>query len=144
MKKARSAKPGVTTKRISSKRRSVKAGSPKAHTAPRHFDEYLATVPEQCRKALIMMREAIRTVVPAEATEVISYGIPAFKHKRVLVWFGGFAGHCSLFPTAAVVKAFEGELKGYPTSKGTIQFPLSRPMPIALIKKLVKARAAAE
>ena len=91
---------------------------------------------------LILMREAISSVVPAGAVEVISYGIPAFKLNKMLVWYGGFAGHCSLYPTAAVLDAFKDELRGYTTSKGTVQFPLARPMPMVLIKKLVRARVA--
>ena len=86
------------------------------------------------------MRAAIRAAVPAEATETISYRMPAFKHKRVLVWFAAFASHCSLFPTAAVIERFRDELEGFTTSKGTVQFPIGKPLPIALIKKLVKAR----
>ena len=88
------------------------------------------------------MRAAIRHAVPAEATETFSYGIPAFKHKRVLVWFAAFSNHCSLFPTAAIIAAFKKELKGFATSKGTVHFPTDKPLPIALIKKLVKARVA--
>jgi len=79
---------------------------------------------------------------PPEAAEVISYGIPAFKDKRVLVWFATFSNHCSLFPTASVIGAFKDELKAYTISKGTIQFPLDQPLPVALIRKLVKARVA--
>lgn len=107
---------------------------------PQSIDEYLARVPEPARSALNMMRAAIRSAVPAEATEVISYRIPAFRHNGVLVWYAGFAKHCSLFPTAAVIDKFKDELKGFSTSKGTIQFPLDQPLPTALIKKLVKAR----
>ena len=88
------------------------------------------------------MRAAIRSVVPRDATETISYGIPAFKHKGVLVWFAAFSDHCSLFPTGAVIEAFKKELKGFPTTKGTIQFLLDKPLPIALIKKIVRARVA--
>jgi uncharacterized protein YdhG (YjbR/CyaY superfamily) len=80
--------------------------------------------------------------VPPEATETISYGIPAFRHKRVLVWFAAFSDHCSLFPTASVVEAFKNELKSFSTSKGTIHFPTDQPVPVALIKKMVKARVA--
>jgi uncharacterized protein YdhG (YjbR/CyaY superfamily) len=80
--------------------------------------------------------------VPADTTEVISYGIPAFKHKKVLVWYAAFANHCSLFPTASVIEAFKGELKGFSASKGTVHFPLKKPMPIELIKKMVRARVA--
>ena len=88
------------------------------------------------------MRAAIRSAVPAEATETISYGIPAFKHKAVLVWYAGFSNHCSLFPTAAVIEAFKNELKGFAISKGTIHFPTDKPLPAALVKKMVKARVA--
>ena len=80
--------------------------------------------------------------MPAEATECISYGMPAFKHKGVLVWFAAFSDHCSLFPTASVIDAFKRELKGFSTSKGTIQFATDKPLPVALVKKLVKARIA--
>ena len=110
--------------------------------APRDVDEYLARVPEPARATLQKMRAAIRSAVPPEASETISYRIPAFKHKRVLVWFGAFSDHCSLFPTASVVAMFKNELKGFATSKGTIQFPTDKPLPIGLIKKLVKARVA--
>jgi len=110
--------------------------------APTTVDEYLAGVPEPARSTLNKIRAAIRSAVPPEATETISYRIPAFKHERVLVWFAAFSDHCSLFPTASVVEAFRGELKGFTTSKGTIQFPMDKPLPIALIKKLVKARVA--
>ena len=88
------------------------------------------------------MRAVIRSAVPREATETISYRIPAFKHHGILVWFAAFSDHCSLFPTAAVIVAFQKELKRFQTSKGTIHFPLNRPRPVALIKKIVKARVA--
>jgi uncharacterized protein YdhG (YjbR/CyaY superfamily) len=114
----------------------------KGHGVPKSIDEYLAGVPEPARSTMKKMREAIRSEVPAEATETISYRIPAFKYKGVLVWFAAFSDHCSLFPTAAVIEAFKDELKGFTTSKGTIQFPTDKPLPTALVKKLVKARVA--
>src|SRR5271170_8094600 len=110
--------------------------------SPKTVDEYLRGVAEPARGTLGKMRAAIRSVVPAEATETISYRIPAFKTNRVLVWFAAFSDHCSLFPTAAVIEAFKNELKGFSTSKGTIQFPTDKPLPTALVKKLVKARIA--
>lgn len=109
---------------------------------PKNVDEYVAGVPDSSRSALNKIRSAIRSSVPPAATEIISYGIPAFKHDRVLVWYAGFSKHCSLFPTAAVVEGFKEELKGFSTSKGTIHFPTDKPVPTALIKKLVKARVA--
>jgi uncharacterized protein YdhG (YjbR/CyaY superfamily) len=110
--------------------------------APKNMDEYLAGVPEPARSTLNKIRAAIRSAVPPEATETISYRIPAFKYKGVLVWFAAFSDHCSLFPTASVIEAFKKELEGFPTSRGTIQFPTDKPLPAALVKKLVKARVA--
>jgi uncharacterized protein YdhG (YjbR/CyaY superfamily) len=112
----------------------------KGQAAPKNVAEYLARVPEPARSALSKMRAAIRRAVPREATETISYRIPAFKHKGILVWFAAFSDHCSLFPTAAVIEAFKKELRSFSTSKGTIHFPLNKPLPIALIQRIVKAR----
>ena len=114
----------------------------KPRRAPKTVDEYLAAVPRPARTTLEKVRAAIRSAVPREAIEVISYGIPAFKYKGVLVWFAAFSNHCSLFPTAAVIKRFRNELEGFVISKGTIQFPTDKPLPAALIKKMVKARVA--
>ena len=111
--------------------------------APANVDEYLAGVPEPARSTLNKMRAVIRSAVPAEATEAISYGMPAFKYKGPLVGYAAFSDHCSFFPmNPAVIEAFKDELKGYETSKGTIRFALDKPMPAALVKKLVKARLA--
>lgn len=84
----------------------------------------------------------IRSAAPPEATEAISYGIPAFQYKGTLIWYAAFSDHCSLFPTAAVIREFKDELKAYKTAKGTIQFPVDKPLPATLVKKLVKARVA--
>lgn len=122
----------------SGKRRSAA----KASGAAKSVDEYLARVPEPARSTLNKIRAAIRSAAPAEATETISYGMPAFKYNGVLVWFAAFSDHCSLFPTAAVIESFKSELKGFTTSKGTIHFPTDKPLPAALVKKMVKARVA--
>src|ERR1700741_4162469 len=114
----------------------------KGQGAAKTVDEYLLGISEPARSALKKIRAAIRSAAPAQATEVISYGIPAFKYKGVLVWFAAFSKHCSLFPTAAVIEEFKKELKGYEISKGTIQFPLNKPLPAGLVKKMVKARVA--
>ena len=119
-----------------------KAAEKTSHT-PKSIDEYLAGVPEPARSALNKIRATIRSVVPPEASEVISYRIPAFKYKGMLVWFGAFSDHCSLFPGAGIIEAFKDELKRYPIAKGTIQFPLDKPLPVTLLKKIVKARVAA-
>ncbi len=81
-------------------------------------------------------------MVPEETTEVISYRIPAFRYKGVLVWYAAFSDHCSLFPTASVIKKFKDELKTFRVSKGTIHFPVDKPLPAALLKRMVKARIA--
>jgi uncharacterized protein YdhG (YjbR/CyaY superfamily) len=105
-------------------------------------EEYLSAVPEPARSTLQRVRAAIRSALPVEATEAISYRIPAFNYKGPLVWFAAFSNHCSLFPGASVIKAFKNELKGLETSKGTIHFPVDKPLPAALVKKMVKARLA--
>jgi uncharacterized protein YdhG (YjbR/CyaY superfamily) len=106
-------------------------------------EEYLAAVPEPARSTLQKVRATIRSVVPAETTEAISYGMPAFKYKGPLVAYAAFANHCSFFGMDGdVLEEFKDELKSYSTSKGTIRFPPDKPLPAALIKKLVKARVA--
>jgi uncharacterized protein YdhG (YjbR/CyaY superfamily) len=126
-------------KKVKSGNRSSAA---KGKGAPKNVDEYLAGVPEPARGTLNEIRAAIRSAVPPEATEAISYGMPMFKYKGPLVWFAAFSNHCSLFPTASVIEAFKNELKGFSTSKGTIHFSTGKPLPTALVKKLVKARVA--
>src|SRR5258708_15251066 len=117
----------------------VKSGSrssaAKSRGAPKSVDAYLAGVAEPARSTLNKIRAAIRSAVPTEATETISYGIPAFKWKGVLVWFAAFSNHCSLFPTASVIQEFKNELKGFTTSKGTIQFPTTSHCRLHLARK---------
>src|ERR1035438_1063489 len=115
----------------------------KRDVVPKNVDEYLAGVPEPARSTLNKIRAVIRSAAPAEATEVISYGIPMFKYKGMLMGFAAFSKHCSLFPTSlAVMKMFEKELAAYDASKGTIGCVLDKPLPAALVKKMVKARLA--
>ncbi len=108
--------------------------------AAKTVEDYLARVPEPARTTLEKVRASVRSVVPPETIEVISYGIPAFRHKNVLVWYAAFAKHCSFFPTAAVIAEFKDDLKPYTISKGTIQFPVDKPLPATLVKKMVKFR----
>jgi len=111
--------------------------------APKTMDEYMARVPEPARTTLSKVRAIIRSVVPAETTEVISYGIPTFRYKGALVAFAAFKNHCSLFPLgSSALDAMQADFKPYRVAKGTLHFPTDEPMPARLLKKLVKARIA--
>jgi len=129
-------------KKAKSGKRSSTGKGRKSAKKPKTVDEYFAAIPEPARSTLNKMRETIRSVVPVGSTEIISYGIPGFKDKRVLVWYAAFSDHCSLFPTASIIEKFKTELERFRTSKGTIHFPMDKPLPTTLIKKLVKARVA--
>lgn len=100
----------------------------------------MASVPEPARIALEKLRQLIRDIAPM-AEEVISYGIPAFKYEGMLVGFGAARNHCGFYVMSpATMEAFQQELEGYDTATATIRFPVDKPLPAALIKKLVKAR----
>ncbi len=125
------------------KKISAKSGSSAKDTSLAAVEEYLANVPEPGRATLEKIRALIRSLVPAEATEAISYGLPAFKYKGSLVAYGASSNHCALYPmNPALIEQFKDELKNYSTSKGTIRFPMDKGLPTALVKKLVKARIA--
>jgi uncharacterized protein YdhG (YjbR/CyaY superfamily) len=130
----------MPTKKATSTRRRPSAQS---GNGSKDVDKYLAAVSEPARSTLKTIRATIRSAVPPEATEGISYGIPVFKYKGALVWFAAFSKHCSFFPGSfAVIAAFKDELKDCQTSKGTIRFPVDKPLPATLVRKLVKARIA--
>ena len=115
----------------------------KSNSSVAGVEEYLAAVPEPARATLNKIRAIIRSVAPAEATEGISYGMPAFKYKGPLFGYAAFADHCSLFPMSGeLIAEFADDLKKFETSKGAIRFPIGKPPSAALIKKLVKARIA--
>jgi len=105
----------------------AKGGRMKSGKAARTVDEYLAETPEPARTTLQHIRKVIKSVVPKETTEVISYRIPMFKFNGMLVGYAAFAKHCSLFPTGSgVIEKFRKELKGYATSRGTNASPAPR------------------
>lgn len=105
-------------------------------------DDYLAGVPEPSRSVLQALRIQIKSAAP-QAIEYIGYGIPCFKQGRSLVSYAAAKNHCSFFAMSpAVMAEFGEELAGYSTSKGTIRFDPERPIPAALVKRLVKARLA--
>src|SRR5579863_649312 len=110
----------------------MKKGNPAS--IPKNIDEYLEGVPEPARSTLNKLRAVIRSAVPPGATEAITYRMPTFKYKGSLVAFAAFKNHCSLFPMSlSVIETFKKELKGFHTSKGTLQFPLDKPMPATLV-----------
>jgi len=120
-----------------------RGSSAKSSAPAKNVDEYLAAVAEPARTTLNRIRTMIRSVVPPEATEAITYGIPTFKVQGSLLAFAAFTNHCSLFPMSlSVIDAFKNELKPFLASKGTVRFPLDKPLSAALVKKLVKARVA--
>lgn len=117
---------------------------PATKTNPlRTVDDYIAGVPEDKRAALATIRRTIRAAVP-EATEVISYGVPTFKHDgKGLVAYGAATAHCTFYlMSTGVLRAHAAQLKGYELGNGSIRFPAGKPLPAALVKRLVKARIA--
>ena len=105
----------------------------------RTIDEYISTFPESIQEILQQIRQSIKESAP-QAQEAISYRIPTFKLNGNLVHFAAFKDHIGFFPTSSGVDAFQEELAGYGTSKGTIRFPLDKPIPFDLIRKIVKFR----
>lgn len=110
---------------------------------PKSIDEYLATASAEQRIVLEKLRRTIHSAAPG-AQEYIGYGLAGFKlNGRPLVYFGAWAKHCALYAaSSAIQKKFQQELKGFEQSKGTIKFTPQKPLPVALVKKLVKARIA--
>ena len=103
------------------------------------IDEYIATFPKNIQSILEEMRQAIKESAP-QAEEAISYQMPTFKLKGNLVYFAAFKNHIGFYPTSSAVEAFKEELSDYEVSKGTVRFPLDKPIPFDLVKKMVSYR----
>ena len=114
-----------------SKKNAVKSASVKS------VDEYIAAAPEEARAKLVQLRNIVKAVAP-EAQEGISYGMPYYKYHRALVGFAAYKNHIGLY--GALTEEQRDDFRNYETAKGSIRFPLDRPLPITLIKKLLKER----
>lgn len=108
-------------------------------TKPIGIDTYIAGFPEEIQKRLEEIRAVIKKMNP-QATEVISYGMPAFKLNGMLVWFAAHSKHIGFYPKASGIKAFKDELSVYKNAKGSVQFPFNKPLPLDLISKIVEFR----
>ena len=102
-------------------------------------DEYISVFPETTQKILQQVRNTIKKAAP-KAAEVISYNMPAFKQNTVLVYFAGYKKHIGFYPTSSGIAAFKQEFSNYKWSKGAVQFPIDKPLPISLITRIVKFR----
>ncbi|MEK7575400.1 MAG: DUF1801 domain-containing protein [Patescibacteria group bacterium] len=107
---------------------------------PETITEYIAKAPKDAQKKLREMRACIRTATPG-ATEGIKWGMPSFSYRRILVMFGGFKHHIGFYPTPSPIRKFAKELSKFKTAKGSIQFPLDKPLPAGLIRKITAFRA---
>ena len=108
---------------------------------PNNIDEYIASFPADIQEILEQVRLTIIKAAP-QASETISYGMPAFTLNGILVWFAAHSKHIGFYPRASGIEAFKKELSIYKNAKGSVQFPLDKPMPLKLITKIVKFRVA--
>jgi len=106
---------------------------------PKDIDEYISGYPREIKKLLEQFRATIRKAAP-KAEEAISYGLPAFKYNGMLVWFAAHSKHIGFYPRVSAIERFKKELSVYKGAKGSIQFPLDKPLPWGLIGKIVKFR----
>lgn len=106
---------------------------------PKTVIQYISTFPKETQKQLREMRAHLKKIVP-NAEESLKWSIPAFTEKRVLFTYAAFKEHIGFYPTPAAIKKFSNELKNYKTAKGSIQFPITEPLPLTLIKKIAKFR----
>lgn len=111
----------------------------KDKTKPHSIDNYISGFTKDKQNLLKQLRVIIRKAAP-NAQEVISYGMPAFKQDGMLVYFAAWKDHISLYPTSSAIRKFKKDLDGFNVSKGTVQFPLDKPIPTGLVTKIVKFR----
>jgi uncharacterized protein YdhG (YjbR/CyaY superfamily) len=112
---------------------------PKAPAKPRTVAEYIAAAAPQARPRLRELRKVIRATAPG-VREELKWSMPAYSYKRILVMFAAFKNHVSLFPTTSAIRTFKAELGQRLTSTGTVQFPLDKPLPLGLLRRIVAFR----
>ncbi|MDQ6780879.1 MAG: DUF1801 domain-containing protein [Candidatus Eremiobacteraeota bacterium] len=103
------------------------------------IDQYIEPLPADVQRRLEQLRQAIHSAAP-QAREAISYGIPAFRLNGTLVYFGAFKNHIGFYPTSSGIRAFQKQLSPYKLTRGAVQFPLDKPIPVALVKSIVRFR----
>ncbi len=107
--------------------------------APKNFEDYLDGFPKDVQQRLQKLRLTVKKAAP-QAKEKISYGIPAFTLNGMLVWFAAFKSHIGFYPRTSAIAAFKKELSAYKGAKGSVQFPFDKPLPLALISRIVRFR----
>jgi len=112
---------------------------PKKNYSERDVDAYIKAAPKEARVKLVQLRKIIRATAPG-ADEGISYRMPYYNYNGALVWFAAFKNHIGFFVRPPVIKEHRQELKDYETTKSTVRFPIDKPLPVALIRKLIKSR----
>ena len=110
---------------------------------PKTVNEYINIAPKEARRKLRNMRACLRKAAP-KAEESLKWGMPAFSHKRILFTYAGFRYHIGFYPTPSAVRAFAKDLSNFKTAKGSIQFPLDKPLPLPLIRKIARFRVKVE
>jgi len=110
-----------------------------AKAIAKDINEYIAAFPQNVQQTLEKLRVTIKKAAP-KAEEVISYQMPAFKYHGILVYFAGYKKHIGFYPTSSGIAAFKQEFSNYKWSKGAVQFPIDKPLPISLITRIVKFR----
>ena len=114
---------------------------PKKNYSERDVDAYIKAAPKEARAKLVQLRKIIRATAPG-TDEGISYRMPYYNYNGALVWFAAFKNHIGFFVRPPVIKEHRQELNGYETTKSTVRFPIDKPLPVALIRKLIKSRIA--
>lgn len=112
---------------------------PTTKSKPTTVTEYINAAPKEARQKLREMRTTIRAAAPG-AAESLKWSMPAYSYRRILVTFAGFKHHIGFYPTPSAVKAFAKQLSGFKTAAGSIQFPLDKPLPLDLIRKITAFR----